>query len=64
MQREFERFFEYLQNHANEFSSQARCRFKTDALIPDLALSNYTNPPPYGRHGLKHSQFAFTFSLR
>ena len=34
MQREFERFFEYLRNHANEFSNQPDTGFKTDALIP------------------------------
>src|SRR5881227_824956 len=34
MQREFERFFEYLRNHANEFSNQSDPGFKTDALIP------------------------------
>jgi MerR family transcriptional regulator/heat shock protein HspR len=34
MQREFERFFEYLRNHASEFSSQTDPAFKSDALIP------------------------------
>src|SRR5437763_954017 len=34
MQREFERFFEYLRNHANELSNQPDTGFKTDALIP------------------------------
>ena len=34
MQREFERFFEYLRNHANEFSSVSDANFKSDALIP------------------------------
>jgi MerR family transcriptional regulator/heat shock protein HspR len=34
MQREFERFFEYLRNHANEFSSKPDADLKTDALIP------------------------------
>jgi len=34
MQREFERFFEYLRNHANELSNQSDAGFKTDALIP------------------------------
>jgi MerR family transcriptional regulator/heat shock protein HspR len=34
MQREFERFFEYLRNHANEFSSPAAADLKSDALIP------------------------------
>ena len=34
MQREFERFFEYLRTHANEFSNQSDAGFKTDALIP------------------------------
>jgi MerR family transcriptional regulator, heat shock protein HspR len=35
MQREFERFFEYLKDHANEFSAAASDpTFKSDALIP------------------------------
>jgi MerR family transcriptional regulator/heat shock protein HspR len=34
MQREFERFFEYLRNHANEFSSTSDSGFKSEALIP------------------------------
>ena len=34
MQREFERFFEYLRNHANEFSPATDPDAKTDALIP------------------------------
>jgi MerR family transcriptional regulator/heat shock protein HspR len=34
MQREFERFFEYLRNHASEISNQADPGFKSDALIP------------------------------
>jgi MerR family transcriptional regulator/heat shock protein HspR len=34
MQREFERFFEYLKSHANEFSSPAGSSSPTDALIP------------------------------
>lgn len=35
MQREFERFFEYLKDHANEFSAAASDpSFKSDALIP------------------------------
>src|SRR5947209_17370297 len=34
MQREFERFFEYLKNHANEFSAPSSDpSFKSDALI-------------------------------
>ncbi len=34
MQREFERFFEYLKNHADEFSHPAGATSPTDALIP------------------------------
>jgi MerR family transcriptional regulator/heat shock protein HspR len=34
MQREFERFFEYLKNHANEFSQMHGDFSPSDALIP------------------------------
>lgn len=34
MQREFERFFEYLKSHAGEFSQQVQTFNQTDALIP------------------------------
>jgi MerR family transcriptional regulator/heat shock protein HspR len=34
MQREFERFFEYLRTHAGEFSSVSDSGFKSEALIP------------------------------
>ncbi|MBX3290230.1 MAG: helix-turn-helix transcriptional regulator [Acidobacteria bacterium] len=34
MQREFERFFDYVRDHAAEFSSSAESVTKTDALIP------------------------------
>ncbi len=34
MQREFERFFEYLKAHANEFSSPVGSSSPSDALIP------------------------------
>lgn len=34
MQREFERFFEYLKAHAGEFSQQVQSFNQTDALIP------------------------------
>ena len=34
MQREFERFFEYLKTHASEFSQQVQAFNQTDALIP------------------------------
>jgi len=34
MQREFERFFEYLKSHANEFSSPSGASSPSDALIP------------------------------
>ena len=34
MQREFERFFEYLKNHADEFSRPSGSASPSDALIP------------------------------
>jgi len=34
MQREFERFFEYLKNHASEFSSRSEAFSSSEALIP------------------------------
>lgn len=34
MQREFERFFEYLKNHASEFSGQNSAFSSSEALIP------------------------------
>ena len=34
MQREFERFFEYLRTHAGEFSSGSNSTFSSEALIP------------------------------
>ena len=34
MQREFERFFEYLRNHADEISSQVNTFSDSEALIP------------------------------
>ena len=34
MQREFERFFEYLRSHASEFQRSAAGEERTDALIP------------------------------
>lgn len=34
MQREFERFFDYLKNHAGEFSQNVQDFGSTDALIP------------------------------
>lgn len=34
MQKEFERFFEYLKAHAGEFSQQVQSFNQTDALIP------------------------------
>ncbi|MEZ5307751.1 MAG: helix-turn-helix transcriptional regulator [Pyrinomonadaceae bacterium] len=34
MQREFERFFEYLRTHADQFSSQVETFGETEALIP------------------------------
>jgi len=34
MQREFERFFEYLKTHADQFSSSGDSGFNSEALIP------------------------------
>ena len=34
MQREFQRFFEYLQNHADDFSNQVETFSDSEALIP------------------------------
>ncbi|HMO80892.1 MAG TPA: helix-turn-helix transcriptional regulator [Pyrinomonadaceae bacterium] len=34
MQREFERFFEYIRSHANEFSRSGEAGAASDALIP------------------------------
>lgn len=34
MQREFERFLEYLKTHADEFSQQSETLFDSEALIP------------------------------
>jgi len=34
MQNEFERFFEYLQTHADEFASQSKILSDSEALIP------------------------------
>lgn len=34
MQREFERFFDYLRSHAGEFSGQGSVTGQSDALIP------------------------------
>ncbi len=39
MQKEFERFFEYLQSHADEFSSKSELFSDTGALIPISRLT-------------------------
>ncbi len=39
MQKEFERFFEYLQSHANEFSNKSELFSDTEALIPISRLT-------------------------
>lgn len=39
MQKEFERFFEYLQSHADEFSNKSELFADTEALIPISRLS-------------------------
>ncbi len=39
MQKEFERFFEYLQSHADEFSNQSALFSDSEALIPISRLT-------------------------
>ena len=39
MQREFERFFEYLRTHAREFSHSAGDRTNSEALVPSFRLN-------------------------
>ncbi len=39
MQNEFERFFEYLQTHADEFASQSKVLSDSEALIPISRVS-------------------------
>lgn len=39
MQSEFERFFEYLQTHADEFASQSKILSDSEALIPISRVS-------------------------
>lgn len=39
MQREFERFFDYLRNHAREFSPNAETTSNSEALVPAARLS-------------------------
>lgn len=39
MQREFERFFEYLRNHAREFTPPANAPADSEALVPAARLS-------------------------
>jgi MerR family transcriptional regulator/heat shock protein HspR len=47
MQREFERFFEYLRNHANEFSGRSGTDLNSEALIPiSRARLARTRPRP------------------
>ena len=48
MQREFERFFEYLRTHASEISSRPDIRIETEALIPISRLRNTRNRPHNG----------------
>ena len=43
MQREFERFFEYLQAHAGEFSQQVEEITVSEALIPISRLGGFQN---------------------
>src|SRR5687767_6557120 len=43
MQREFERFFEYLRTHANEFSHQVEALSDSEALIPISRLNISNN---------------------
>lgn len=39
MQQEFERFFEYLQTHADEFANQSKILSDSEALIPVSRIS-------------------------
>lgn len=48
MQREFERFFEYLRTHASEISSRSDIRLETEALIPISRLRSTRNRPHNG----------------
>ena len=45
MQREFERFFEYLRAHANEFSSRTDLKLETEALIPISRIRSVRSRP-------------------
>ena len=45
MQREFERFFEYLRTHANEFSSRTDLKLETEALIPISRIRSVRTRP-------------------
>ena len=49
MQREFERFFDYLRSHANEFSSRADVNLESEALIPVSRLRTVRTPPALRR---------------
>jgi MerR family transcriptional regulator, heat shock protein HspR len=44
MQREFERFFDYLQSHAGQFSQNVQSMNATDALIPISRLRRVSPP--------------------
>ena len=48
MQREFERFFDYLRTHASEFSSRPDIRIETEALIPISRLRSVRQRPHNG----------------
>ena len=45
MQRVFERFFEYLRAHANEFSSRTDLKLETEALIPISRIRSVRSRP-------------------
>ena len=48
MQREFERFFDYLRSHANEFSSRADVNLESEALIPVSRLRTVRTRQRFG----------------
>ena len=48
MQREFERFFDYLRTHADQFASRPDIRIETEALIPISRLRSIRNRPHNG----------------
>ena len=50
MQREFERFFDYLRTHANEFSPRTDPSLETEALIPVSRLRTIRTRQRFGEN--------------